>query len=330
MLCEVMRVSVLMPCHNAQSYVAEAIDSVLAQDHRDVELVIVDDGSSDKSLDVISQYKSENLLVIQTDNRGASAARNRALDASSGGYVIFMDADDIISPSHVSALLSLSSGPHDIVMGQWDRFCDKIDEAKFPWRPTYRDALGPDWLIGGGWGMMQSAMFLLPRVHVDRFGGWNEALSLIDDFEFYCRMIANCSSLRFASGAKVFYRSGIPNSLSSQRSRVYAEGALVSLLDGTNSVLSVLNTELARSACANVFQHFEYEFYPSYPDLRAFARARVAKLGGSQLRPDGPPYFQIIRHLAGWRVARRIQRFAEAKRLNLAALNGALRRTPSV
>lgn len=91
-------VSVVIPCFDGEAFVGEAIESVLKQTYRNVELIVVDDGSTDGSLDVIKSYDSE----IRWDsgvNEGAAAARNRGLQLARGEFVQFLDADDLLHPS---------------------------------------------------------------------------------------------------------------------------------------------------------------------------------------------------------------------------------------
>jgi len=310
-----MLISVCMPLFNSANYLAAALDSVLDQSHPNVEIIVVDDGSTDASGAILQGYGPRVRAITQA-NKGAAAARNAAFRASSGDAILFMDCDDLIPPGHLSALAARLDGPNVIAMGQWDRFYSNPIEAKFPHRPTYRDAEGIQWLTSNGWEMMQSAMFLIPREHIERFGLWDETRSPIDDFEFYTRMIASSAGLRFASEAKVFYRSRISGSLSGKRSRVYCEGQLHSLLRGTAHLLLIEDNVYTRRACANVLQAFEYEHYPRHSDLRAKVRARVAELGGADLTPSGPPGFHKLRRFFGWKAARYAQRAAERLGIN--------------
>jgi hypothetical protein len=203
-------------------------------------------------------------------------------------------------------------------MGQWDRFYKEPAEALFPDRATYHISSPVEFLVSGGWNMLQSAMFLLPRSHIEKHGVWNPSRSPIDDFEFYTRMISASKSLRYCPGAKVYYRSGLPASLSSAKSREHLEGKLMSLLAGVEHLMRAEDSPRTRRASANVIQAFDYAHYPDHPDLRARARTRAAELGGSNVEPDGPPGFKRLRRFVGWKVARRVQRFAEARGLNAA------------
>ena len=94
-------VSVMMPAYNAEEYIGQAIESVLAQRFTRWELIIVDDGSSDGTASIVSRYQDPRIRVFRQENQGESAARNRALDEMKGEYVAFLDADDVFYPQHL-------------------------------------------------------------------------------------------------------------------------------------------------------------------------------------------------------------------------------------
>lgn len=103
-----VKVSVIMPVYNGSEYLAEAIDCVLNQTHDDLELICVDDGSTDNSLDILRNYeqKDKRVMVFSQQNQGGGAARNFALSHISGKYLYFMDADDKIKLDAFSQLIS--------------------------------------------------------------------------------------------------------------------------------------------------------------------------------------------------------------------------------
>ena len=93
-----------MPVYNGEKYVGEAIDSILAQTFSDFELIIVDDGSQDRSAEVIREYekRDERIRFLRHErNRGEAAARNRGLDAATGDYIAAMDCDDLSLPQRL-------------------------------------------------------------------------------------------------------------------------------------------------------------------------------------------------------------------------------------
>lgn len=104
------RVSVITPIYNAEKYLRKTLDSILAQTYKDIEIVLVDDCSSDNSANIIKEYMqkhSEIVYFLQEINQGAGAARNKALELATGQYVAFLDSDDIWLPDKVDRQITL-------------------------------------------------------------------------------------------------------------------------------------------------------------------------------------------------------------------------------
>lgn len=99
--------SVIIPLYNKEQYIARAIDSVLGQTIHDFELIIIDDGSTDRSAAVVKQYADPRIRIIQQDNSGVSAARNRGAQEARHEYIAFLDADDIWDYRFLETISSL-------------------------------------------------------------------------------------------------------------------------------------------------------------------------------------------------------------------------------
>lgn len=99
-------ISIIIPVYNVAEYLCECLDSVLAQSYRNLEIILVDDGSTDNSGDICDKYaeKDSRITVIHRENGGPSAARNAALDMMHGQYVTFIDSDDTIHPQYIKLL----------------------------------------------------------------------------------------------------------------------------------------------------------------------------------------------------------------------------------
>lgn len=97
-----MKFSIIIPVYNKADTIAKSIDSVIAQDYKDFEIVVVNDGSTDNIRDVLSYYP--NIKVINQPNGGVSVARNTGISHSVGDYICFLDADDLYMPEHLSTL----------------------------------------------------------------------------------------------------------------------------------------------------------------------------------------------------------------------------------
>ena len=109
------RVSVIMATYNRASTLARAIDSVVRQDHRFWELLIVDDGSTDDTLELLRGYDDQRIVVLTHDhNRGVSAAKNTGLDHVSGEWFTFLDSDDEALPNALSAMLAVAEMHPDV------------------------------------------------------------------------------------------------------------------------------------------------------------------------------------------------------------------------
>lgn len=308
------KVSILIPCFNAEKFVAAAIESALAQTWPSVEILVVNDGSTDQSGAVIDRYEKRGVKVLHQDNQGQSAAANRAFRESTGSYIKFFDADDLIHPDLIQRQMErLSGSVTAVASAEWGRFYGD-DQSTFTLsrQSVWRDMDARDWLVEA-WAdarpMMQCALWLIPRPVLEQAGGWDERLSLINDFEFFARVLGHANGVRFAADAPVYYRSGISNSLSAQRSRRAVESACESLLLGTSHLMARRDDDRARRACANVLQDFIYTYFPDHADLGARIALRVEELGGSDLRADGSPRFRALRQIVGWKYARYFQQW---------------------
>src|SRR5450432_3762028 len=216
-------VSIIIPCHNAAAWLSATLESALAQSWTSREIIVVDDGSTDDSPAVARGFGGSGVTVIDQPNRGASAARNRGLAAATGEFVQFLDADDLLSPGKVAAQISLLAGrPAGTVAScAWGRFHAEPEGARFVDDAVFRDFPAVDFLVlaGDTGAMMHPSAWLVPRAVLDRAGPWDESLSLNDDGEFFCRVLLASAGLAFCAdaGARSFYRSGLPGSLSQQR-----------------------------------------------------------------------------------------------------------------
>lgn len=311
-------VSILIPCYNAELWLAETLESALRQTWQPIEIILVDDGSTDRSLAIAQSYQSPNLKVITQPNQGASAARNWALQLAQGDFVQYLDADDLLAPDKIERQVErlLQEGLDSITSGAWARFYADHSEAQFHPQPLWADFPPIDWLLcawEGNW-MMHPAAWLIPRTIVDLVGGWNESLSLNDDGEYFCRVVLASQAIKFCPEAKVYYRSGIHGSLSGSKSLAAWNSLWRSLQLDQTHVLNQENSLRTRRACANRWQRLVYDLYPRYPDLLVAIETEIHQLGGANLPPVGSPLFQQAATILGWQTAKRLQGWSTAMR----------------
>ncbi|MDR2825044.1 MAG: glycosyltransferase [Prevotellaceae bacterium] len=115
------KISVIIPCYNGEKYIAKCLENLLSQTCKSLEIIVVNDGSKDKSLDIIQKFKDlrfQNLVIINQANRGLSAARNAGIDCATGDYIHFFDVDDEVNDVFFENMLSaIVGGDADIACG---------------------------------------------------------------------------------------------------------------------------------------------------------------------------------------------------------------------
>src|SRR5947209_6870013 len=117
-------VSIVMPSYNSEKTVKESALSALAQSHENIELIVVDDGSTDRTLDVIRSIKDERVVVVQCRHSGVSAARNAGLAIARGQYIRYLDSDDLLGSTAVEKQLEkvLAKSGVGFCTCSWGRF----------------------------------------------------------------------------------------------------------------------------------------------------------------------------------------------------------------
>ena len=100
------KISIIVPVYNVENYVSKCLDSIINQSYKNLEIIIINDGSTDKSGEICEYYsaKDDRMVLIHQKNQGVSMARNNALDIAAGDYIGFIDSDDWIAPDMYSTL----------------------------------------------------------------------------------------------------------------------------------------------------------------------------------------------------------------------------------
>jgi glycosyltransferase involved in cell wall biosynthesis len=134
-------VSVIMPAYNAAEHIAETIESVLIQNYRNFELIVVDDGSTDNTRNIVTSFENDKIKYFYKDNGGPSGARNLAIKKAKGQYIMPLDADDMITPDFITRHLEEFEKHPDVDLVYSDVLL--IDENSTPIRimnkPEYQD-----------------------------------------------------------------------------------------------------------------------------------------------------------------------------------------------
>ena len=212
------KVSIIIPCYNHAQFLEKAIQSCLDQSHQNIEVIIIDDGSTDNSIQVAKSFKDERILVIEQNNSGVGIARNRGIKQSKGEYLNFLDADDWIHLSKIEKQVAVLDQNPDMPMVLCD--VEKIYASKIS-EDTYSvgDALGYNKqdlfcaLVLGG--------FFPPHVPLVRKSSLlkaglfdkNKSTGGTADYDLWLRISAHNGKAHYLDEKLAFYRI-LPNSMS--------------------------------------------------------------------------------------------------------------------
>lgn len=284
-------VSILIPLYNAEKYFSETIESLLAQTYRNIEIIIVDDGSTDNSLNIAREYENqyEHIKVCTQKNSGPQVARNKAFELSHGEYIQYFDADDIIHPNKITSqmeALGQYSFQDDIVAtGVWHTFSNLIENSvlrKQVIAKSYNDKFlffkesweNVETIIGQSW--------LIPRKINETVGAWNVHLEKNQDGEFFTRVAYSANKIVFVKESIVYYRKGVENSVSSNRSFNGMRSHLNSYHIYYNLVKNDLDNYSLQKAVAILYSSFYQNYYPLEKQMKEEVYGKLQSLGYDQ------------------------------------------------
>ena len=186
--------SVLMPVFNAERYVAAAIKSVLAQTEPHFEFIIVDDGSRDRSPQILARYARQDrrLRIVTQGNRGVAGSLNAGLAHCTGEFVFRMDADDLSLPTRFAAQLAeMQRRPECVALGAAVIFTDSEARPLKTYRPPLEPAGIEAELTDGNGGALVHPTVVFRRAAVLAAGGYREKYDFIEDLDLYVRLLAH-------------------------------------------------------------------------------------------------------------------------------------------
>ena len=306
-------VSILIPAFNAQEWIADTIRSALAQTWSRTEIIVVDDGSTDRTLEVARSFASKNVVVIDKENEGAAATRNRAFAHSQGEYIQWLDADDLISPDKIERqLAALTDADQDrtLLSSAWAHFAYRPRKARFVPTPLWQNLSPVDWLVHkmGENLHMQTATWLTSRELADVAGAWDTRLLSDDDGEYFCRVLLASEGVRFVPEAKVYYRN-IPSGRLSYigTSNRKMDAMWLSMKLHIQYLRSLEDTDRVRTACKNYLRNWSINFDPGRQDILSELQDLATEIGGPIEFPGLRPKYAWMTSLIGYNAAWRAQ-----------------------
>lgn len=313
-------VSIIIPCFNAEPWLGQTLDSALSQTWGRIEIIVIDDGSSDGSLALARSYEVKGVRVFSQRRGCAAAARNRGLLEARGEYIQYLDADDLLHPDKIRLQLErlrADGKPFRLASGEWGRFSQTPSEARFEDAASvYRDMDGVEFLqiCYETLSMMQPGGWLASRELLDKAGPWDERLTLNDDGEYFSRVMLRSSGILFCPGARVYYRTANAGSLSKRKDPRALQSLFLSMELTLGELLAADLAPRTVAAVAYAWKWLAFELYPGAPHLANVCLLKCRELGGSSRDVPAGAVYHVLRRLLGWKLAKRLRDWGNARR----------------
>jgi glycosyltransferase involved in cell wall biosynthesis len=282
-------VSVTLCCYNGEKWLAETIESVLNQTFKDLEFVIINDGSTDKTEEIIKSFSDARIMYSYQKNRGLPASRNRSIELSRGDFIAFIDQDDLWEPDLLEKQIKLFQADGEVglvysdcymIKGNGERFgtCfDYKDDRPVPCRGSIVEPL----LMYGNFIPLVSV--IVRKNAIVEAGGFNEKLRLAEDYEAWLKICLRCKA-DFSPEPLCSYRCHDSNTTILQYERNMVEILQVYEWALKDLDLSAEAQRKSRELCA--------KFYSIYADILWHDSRRMEAIRATaRLLPQDPRLF---------------------------------------
>lgn len=304
-LKSVPKVSVVIPCHNAERWLGKAIRSALNQSSGRPEVIVVDDASTDGSVDVAKSFGAD-VLLIRGEWRNGNSARNQGLNVATGSWIQFLDADDMLRPDKILAQMSASEASDDVVYSPLivreeatdGTICESVSN------PTGSD-LNEQWLR---WELCQTGAALWRTESLRKLGGWKESLPCCQDNEVTLRALMHGFQFRYVDTPGAVYRiwSEMTVCRKDPRRVIHQKTALIDeflLWLEKEGRMTDLYRGVAGQACFEMARTLaKYDLSEAQGYFHSRRRKDLITVSG----PAAPRSYRLIQSLAGFSNAERV------------------------
>jgi len=311
-------VSIIIPAYNAERFITETLTSVVNQTWPNIEVFVVDDGSKDKTVEIAQKFKSERIKVFVQKNQGACVARNKGLAMSSGKYIQYLDADDVLSNDKIEEQLKvLENNEGYLAVSPTVHFMDGDDyRTMSPREESFwiHDTDNPvDFLVrlyggdGERW-MVQTSAWLTPKAICDKIGPWDESLLLDQDGEYFARAVLASKGIRTSGGTNFYRRFFYGGNISAKANKKEnLQSALHALNCKSAYLAEYTNSDRFNQAMATLYQEIAINAYPRFKDLVVACESKVKETGKQPEIPIlGGCAIETVKNIFGWKAAKMI------------------------
>lgn len=311
------KVSVIIPLYNAEKYIEEALNSIVNQTYKNLEIIVVNDGSRDKGPIIVQRLASidKRIKLFNQDNCGQCKAANFGFKQTTGDYIKFFDADDILSTDSIKNQVESLKGRDELAISYIDYirfFNDDLNtksKTELPQLINY-DCSPIEYItFHGSPQMYQCGIWMFNKKIFELSGLWDERLSLINDTEFFPRILTVTKELVYADNAKLYYRTNFKSgSLSQTVSKQSMKSALLAIDLMAKYVRSLENSERVERILAQTYLQSLEMSYPSQPKWSKIFERRLSTFPQDyfEFSKSGKIY-NLFQMIFGWKITKRLQ-----------------------
>ena len=275
--------SVIIPCFNAENYLEATVQSCLEQGDIVKQIIIVDDKSSDRSMEVMQNLAAQHrsVQVASSPRKGACAARNEGLRLANQDLIQWLDADDLLGQNKLSKAANFHrQHPSRLFACRWRPFSiqpgdELLTEDWKRWAGVPQLSSPSDWLAAD--------LHMVPHCYsgerhlFEQAGPWDETLGINQDGEYFSRVVALSKGVTFSDQIEVHYRQSSSPSVSTFRPKK-ADSLFRSIESMALTGIALEDSQRMRQMVANRWQHFIYTTYPHCSELLFKANNHLQKL----------------------------------------------------
>lgn len=310
-------VSIIIPVYNNSIFIKDCIEDLCRQTFKNIEIIIVDDGSTDNSFEIAKQFEKDNIKVYRQQNAGAAVARNTGLAHAKGSFIQFMDIDDFLSHSKIEKQVNaLIDAPDKVAVCNYVTFANsnEIDTIKsYPDQTKFiystedtAEFLLNLWGANGGSYFIQTNCWLVPRSIIEKAGRWRQYKCPDDDGEFFTRVLLASIGIIHTPGQINYYRHfAKQKTLSANKNFHFLKNSLLSIDLKEQYLIRYKNRPGFARAFARQYLNYAVYNYPEQKLLSEIALKRFRRFGVKMNPPLlGNKFVEILKYTFGWRLVR--------------------------
>lgn len=243
-------VSIIIPSYNSLNFLNECLDSALNQTYKHIEIILIDDGSTDGTSNHFKKWTERGIKCIKQENLGASSARNHGLDLATGEYIQFLDADDLLHPDKIKRQVeSMKINKADLSFVGWGNFKQNPKHShKFKFRNIDFSGIKTGLDIFKSFGLegwyIPTLSWLTKRELIIKAGYWNPSFCPNDDGEFFSRVLFWSENIIPVKDKLAYYRVSSSDSLSKLNTTNKIKASITSWEQITSLIKSINNKDL--------------------------------------------------------------------------------------